>query len=60
MEENSWYSRYHFSVTCHTSDVAVMFCLRGLSEWAEEGRFANIGRGGTDVPPGSVQHRNRI
>jgi len=47
MEENSWYSRYHFSVTCHTSDVAVMFCLRGLSEWAEEGRFANIGRGGT-------------
>jgi|GEM_PF-6305744 len=24
-----------------------MFCLRGLFEWAEEGRFPNIGRGGT-------------
>jgi hypothetical protein len=47
MEQNHWYSRYRFSVTCRTSDVGVVFCLRGLCEWAEEGRFPNIGRGGT-------------
>lgn len=47
MEQNDWYSRYRFSVTCHTNDLGVMFCLRGLAEWAEEGRFPNIGRGGT-------------
>jgi len=47
MEQNDWYSRYRYSVTCHTSDLEVMFCLRGLFEWAEEGRYPNIGRGGT-------------
>ena len=47
METNEWYSRYRFSVTCHTSDLGVMYCLRGLCEWAEQGPFRNIGRAGT-------------
>jgi hypothetical protein len=47
MEQNDLYSSYRFSVTCQTGDLGVMFCLRGLHEWAAEGRYANIGRGGT-------------
>ena len=47
MEQNDWYSRYRYSVSCHTSDLGVMFCLRGLYEWVADGRFPNIGRGGS-------------
>jgi hypothetical protein len=38
MEQNDWYPRYHFSVTCRTDDLGVLFCLRALCQ---------VGRGGS-------------
>jgi hypothetical protein len=41
------YERYHFSVTCETSDAAVLHCLRALCQWAEQWAKPQIGWGGT-------------
>jgi hypothetical protein len=30
------YERCHFSVTCHTDDLAVVYCLRSLAQYAEK------------------------
>jgi hypothetical protein len=38
---------YHYSATCHTSDLAVLYCLRALCQYAEKGNFPQIGWGGT-------------
>ncbi len=38
---------FHFSVTCHTDNEAVMFCLRALCQYAEDHAKSNIGWGGT-------------
>ena len=47
VESNEWYSRHRFSVTCHTRDLGLLYCLRGLCEWAQQGRSGNIARAGT-------------
>jgi hypothetical protein len=39
---------YRFSVTCHTEDKAVMYCLRALAHFAEHHAQKNIAWGGTD------------
>lgn len=38
---------FHFSVTCHTDDEAVLFCLRALCQYVEEHSKPQIGWGGT-------------
>jgi hypothetical protein len=41
------YDRCKFSITCHTDDLAVVHCLRGLCQYAEKGRVRQISWGGT-------------
>src|SRR5438093_4532787 len=41
------YERYRFSVTCHTDDLAVAYCLRALCHFASDGVKSQIGWGGT-------------
>jgi hypothetical protein len=41
------YQRYRFSLTCRTDDLAVLYRLRALCQWAEEWRKPQIGWGGT-------------
>jgi hypothetical protein len=48
------YEKKHFSVTGRTQDFAVLHCLRGLSEWAEELHPRNVTWGGT----GEAEWRN--
>lgn len=38
---------YRYSATCNTSDLAVLHCLRALCQFAEKGRYPQIGWGGT-------------
>jgi hypothetical protein len=45
--QNGNYAKKHFSLTCTTSDSAVLHCLRGLSQWAEKLAPRNITWGGT-------------
>jgi hypothetical protein len=47
MDQNDWYPRYRFSITCLTDDLAVLSCLRALCQWAEKGVYRQIGWGGT-------------
>jgi hypothetical protein len=47
LEEGDRHTRYRYSVTCHTIEAGVLFCLRGLCEWAAQGQHPNIARGGT-------------
>ena len=32
---------------CRTDDLSVLYCLRALCQWAEEGRYPQIGGGGS-------------
>ncbi len=41
------HEKYRYSITCHTDDKAVMFCLRSLAHFAEHGPQKNIAWGGT-------------
>jgi hypothetical protein len=41
------YERYHFSVTCQTDDLAVVYCLRALCQFAADDVKPQIGWGGT-------------
>src|SRR5579871_5228386 len=41
------YQKYRFSVTCETSDAAVLHCLRAICQWAEQYMKPQIGWGGT-------------
>lgn len=41
------HKKFHFSVTCHTDDKAVLFCLRALCQFAEKHEKPQIGWGGT-------------
>jgi hypothetical protein len=43
----SHYERYRFSVTCRTDDLAVVFCLRALCQFASDDVLPQIGWGGT-------------
>lgn len=39
--------KYHYSATCSTGDAAVLHCLRALCQFAEKGKYPQIGWGGT-------------
>ncbi len=41
------YAKFHYSITCHTDDLAVVHCLRGLSHFAEGHSYPHISHGGT-------------
>jgi hypothetical protein len=41
------HQKFHFSVTCHTTDPAVVFCLRALCQFTEKHPKQQIGWGGT-------------
>ena len=43
------HQQYRYSVTCHTNREPVLYCLRALCEFAEEGPYPQIGWGGTGV-----------
>lgn len=45
---SSMHAKYRYSITCHTDDRAVMYCLRSLTHYAEHGPQKNIGWGGTN------------
>ena len=38
---------FKFSITCHTDDLAVVFCLRALCQFVEQHKYPQIGWGGT-------------
>ncbi len=40
-------SDLHYSATVHTNDIAVLHCLRGLAEYAEESHLKHVAWGGT-------------
>ena len=50
------HQRFHYSVTCHTDDEAVLFCLRALCQFAEEHPKRQIGWGGTKTPEWRDRH----
>jgi hypothetical protein len=39
--------KFRFSITCHTDDPAVLFCLRALVQFVEKHPKQQIGWGGT-------------
>jgi len=41
---------YHFSITVHTDDLAVLHCLRALADYAEKSSQKKIAWGGTTKP----------
>jgi hypothetical protein len=41
------YPKFKFSVTCHSTDLAVVHCLRALAQWAEQHPYPQIGWGGS-------------
>lgn len=43
----SEYDRCHYSITCQTDDLAVVHCLRGLSQHNVKTRHRQIAWGGT-------------
>jgi hypothetical protein len=45
---NADYGKCHFSITCHTDDRAVLFCLRALCQYCEQHPKRQIGWGGTE------------
>jgi hypothetical protein len=51
----SVHDRFRFSVTCHTDDLAVLFCLRALCRWAQPSR--GLGRGGREVGYGGTKEK---
>ena len=44
---NSTHEDFHYSVTIHTDDLALLGCLRALSQHAQESGNARIPWGGT-------------
>ena len=44
------HSDYHYSVTIHTEDLALLGCLRALSQFAQETGNVRIPWGGTKEP----------
>ena len=41
------YDFFKFSITCQTDDLAVVFCLRALCQFAEQHKYPQIGWGGS-------------
>lgn len=44
---SSNHEKYHYSVTCKTTDPAVLHCLRALCQYSEKEEYPQIGWGGT-------------
>ena len=44
---SSEHIKFHFSVTCHTNDLAVLHCLRALAQYAQQEGNKRIPWGGT-------------
>ena len=44
-----YFQKFHFSIRCHSTDYAVIHCLRSLCEWAEKAPYPHrmIGWGHT-------------
>jgi hypothetical protein len=38
---------YHFSITVHTEDIAILYCLRGLTDYSERSTLKKIAWGNT-------------
>jgi hypothetical protein len=49
----SVHDRFRFSVTLHTDDIAVLFCLRALCRWAQPSR--GLGPGGREIGYGGTK-----
>lgn len=45
----SSHAKFHYSITCETSDEAVLHCLRSLGHFAEQSGPINIVWGGTNA-----------
>jgi hypothetical protein len=43
-------TNYKHTITCHTDDLAVVHCLRALSQWAQQSGNCHIPWGGTKKP----------
>jgi hypothetical protein len=41
------HQKYHYSITCRTTDLAVLHCLRAIAQHVEKDPYAQIGWGGT-------------
>ena len=41
------YNLFKFSITCQTDELAVVFCLRALCQFAEKHMYPQIGWGGS-------------
>ena len=44
---SSVHSQYHYRITCHTDDEAVLSCLRALTDFAEHSSRKKIAWGNT-------------
>lgn len=41
------HAKYHYSITCSTSDPTVLHCLRSIAQYVEKSKYPQIGWGGT-------------
>ncbi len=41
------HSDYHYSITMHTTDLAILYCLRALADYAQKTGNTRIAWGGT-------------
>ena len=41
------HAKYHYSITCNTSDATVLHCLRAIAQCVEQAEYPQIGWGGT-------------
>ena len=41
------HAKYHYSITCTTSDATVLHCLRAIAQSVEQAEYPQIGWGGT-------------
>jgi len=41
------HSKYHYSITCDTSDATVLHCLRSIAQYIEQSEYPQISWGGT-------------
>ncbi len=39
--------KYHYSITCSTTDATVLHCLRSIAQYVEQSEYPQISWGGT-------------
>lgn len=54
------HAQYHFSITVHTVDVAVLHCLRALCQHWAGGPYPQMGWGGSDQVTWKVNNNNVV